>query len=369
MLKKAFATAALLAGIGLGQAWSEVKLDTLIWADYSKTWNATNFTTTNVVTEAGGQFYISRVYVNLRGDIGKDPFGGSLKGRLTLDFAKPSFPVKYAYFDYKLFGLDPLVLSLGLLKVTFGNIGFWEYPIPVKDATEQYSAVKPTASADFGVELSGKALPIKGLTKNLLSYNLQLVNGNGYDTASAIFNASTTTDVSQFAGIGSIFLSPIDGTRIGFSYRTEQALSGVMGMSTNLTKSGMAIVAAASDLNIADMDIPVDFLFQYVQFDQSWQTNGAASTNYSGNVISASLGYGLFDKMLTPFVRYDMVTERAGQTNTATKAYNYNVLMLGLNYKPTKNLAFKPFYSLNLTSGSFQVMLESEIKLGFSIWQ
>lgn len=371
MVKFRTIIAALLL-IAAGQAWSEIKVETLFWADYSHTWIQTNFTSTNVVVENGGQFYIGRAYVTLQGDIGKDPFGGSLKGRVTADLTLPATPLKYAYLDYKLFSWDPLVLTFGLLKTQFGNLGFWEYPLPVKDATETYSAVTPTSSADFGVAISGNAFPIEGLTKNLLNYYLQLVNGAGYKT---FYSASTTTDLSQFALLASVYISPFNGTRIGFSYRTEPTIGNTSAsILTNISKNSWAIMASATDLKIADMDIPVDFVFQYIYNENVINTNSFGnpsilSTNVNGNVMTLSLGYGFFDKLITPFVRLDMVNENSAQTNITTKAYNYNILMFGLNYKPAKNMTFKPFYSQNLTTGSIQLMLEGEAKVNFSIWQ
>lgn len=371
MVRFRLVIAALLM-FAASQAWSEVKFEALAWADYSHTWLQTNFTSTNVVVENGGQFYIGRAYLTLQGDIGKDPFGGSLKGRVTLDMSLPATPLKYAYLDYKLFGWDPLVLTLGLLKTQFGNLGFWEYPLPLKDATEMYSAVAPTSSADFGVGLSGSGVPIDGMTKGLLTYYLQLVNGAGYKT---FYTAATTSDLSQFALLASVYLSPIDGTKIGFSYRTEPTIGSQSApILTNSSKNSWAIMASAADLKIGDADIPVDFVFQYIYNENVINTNAfgnpaTLATNLNGSVMTVSLGYGLFDKLLLPYVRLDMVNENSAQTNVATKAYNYSVLMFGLDYKPTKNVTFKPFYSQNLTTGSIQLMLEGEFKVNFSIWQ
>lgn len=372
MVKFKMILAALLV-IAAGQAWSEIKAETLFWADYSHSWIQTNYSATNVVVENGGQFYIGRAYITLQGDIGKDPFGGSLKGRVTLDMVQstPGY-LKYAYLDYKLFGWDPLVITAGLLKTQFGNLGFWEYPLPVKDATETYSAVTPTASADFGVAISGSALPIEGLTKNLVSYYLQFVNGAGYKTA---YSSSSTTDLSQFAVLASIYLSPINGTKIGFSYRTEPTVgSSAASILTNSVKNSWAVMASASELKIGDLELPVDFVFQYIYNENVINTNvyGGSTTlaaNVNGNVLSVSLGFGLFDRLIFPYARFDMVNENTAQTNTATKAYNYNILMFGLDYKPTKNMTLKPFYSQNLTTGSIQLMLECEAKLNFAIWQ
>jgi hypothetical protein len=370
MVKVRLVFAALLL-LAAGQVWSEIKVETLVWADYSHLYTSTNFsvnTNTNMsFIESGGQFSIGRVYFTLQGDIGKDPFGGSLKGRLTLDMTKPATPVKYAYVDYKLMGWDPLVLTLGLLKTQFGNLGNWEYPLPLKDATEQYSAVKPTASADWGFAISGNALPIEGMTKNLLTYYVQIVDGSGYET--------TPTDISQFAILASAYISPIDGTRIGFSYRTEPSVSpNNAALMTNASKNSWAVMASAQDFKIGDMVIPVDFLFQYIYSENVINTNifgGASSlaTNLNGNVLTVSLGFGLFENLFKPYVRYDMVNENTAQTNIYSKAYNYSYLMFGLDYIPTKNMVFKPFYSMNLTTGSFQVMLQGEFKVNFTVWQ
>ena len=207
---------ALLVSLSFAvSAFAEVKLDSLTWLD------ADTVRGTNDSFSAGGPFYIGRQYVNLRGDIGKDFMGNKITGRLTVDFTKPTTPIKYAYFDWNFLKTDQFsaTFSGGLMKSYFGNLPNWEYPIAmVKDLTE--GRIKPSASADFGVMASIKAVPIEGYTKNLISLYAQILNGEGYEK---IYSASTVSNDAYAFQISPV-VTPIDGLNIGATYRTDPYL-------------------------------------------------------------------------------------------------------------------------------------------------
>jgi hypothetical protein len=360
-MKRMFTVIGLVAALAVF-GWSEIKLDTLMWLDYEVQMDSNSMAAaTNV--KSGGAFYIGRVYVNLRGDIGKDPFGNKIKGRLTVDFTK-STPIKYAFFDYSMLSVlgvgDPLVLSAGLLKTYFGNISDWEYPIPVKVSTETYSQIKPTASADAGVSLWGKLLPIEGLTKNLLFYNIQVLNGEGYEK---IWKATDTTNADRLAAILHGAIMPIDGISLGASYRSQAANDKGIG------EDALALFAQARDLKIGDLEIPVDFWFEYMT---QTLTNGKTEKGTNSTLLSFTLGYGLFDKLLTPYVRYDIMTPN---NSTDFSVSNTQVLYAGLNIAlDKKNLFIKPmfdyyFMEAGKSTGKMDIKLEMEYKFGFSVWQ
>jgi hypothetical protein len=357
-------------------AFAELKAESLTWLDVEETID----TNTGLPVDAGGQFYIGREYITLSGDIGKDWFGNSIKGRVTLDPTKSATPIKYAYFDWTILktsysfvhdeetntvNQNSIVLSGGLMKSYFGNLAFWEYPIPVKDATENYS-VKPGASADFGLMLSGKLFPIDGLTSSLFSYYIQMLNGEkGYET---IYSGSFLgTNADAFVGQASAFISPLDGFLIGGSYRAQDYNSV-----TGNNETSYAIVATAKDV----MGIPVDFVAQYIMMNSTNMfgkpgVNGA--NNFNGVVYTVSLGYGLFEGAFTPYIRYD-----AYDQNTASDKTNDSgsLFYIGANIKlDSKNMSIKPLYTMYLTEkdqptgGKFNIKLEFEYKLNFSIWQ
>lgn len=376
-MKKILGIVALLFG-AVAVASAEVKVDMLTWFDY----------TVDAVsngTQTGGQFNISRAYLTLQGDLGKDALGGKIKGRVTLDFAKLQFnqsvvtsvgtngsgtnktstlasiPVKYAYVDYDVLGLKALVFTAGVMKTTFGNIAYWEYPMPVKDITEAYKNVKCSPSADFGIGLSGSLLPIEGLTKNLFQYNLQLVNGDSYEK----FFSISSSDPNIFGGQGSIYILPFDGTRIGFSYRYNETKNNA----TNWKyENAWALMASANNLTIGDIKLPLDFLFQMTGLN-TLNTYPSTNKSVNGGVISASLGYSFLDGLITPYVRFDSVNEDASQTNTSSKLYQYNWIYAGINSRLSKGYDIKAFYGYKLEDHEMQALLQFEGKLSFEIWQ
>ncbi|MEJ5284613.1 MAG: hypothetical protein ACP5Q5_04205 [Brevinematia bacterium] len=353
-----------------GAIYSEVKLDSLIWFD-TEAYVDTN---QNFFVDKGGAFYIGRAYVNLRGDIGKDWFGNKISGRLTVDFTKPSTPIKYGYFDWKF--ADFLVLSGGLVKSEFGYMPYWEYPIPVKEVADLLKRI-PTESADFGMGISGKFLPIEGLTKNLFYYNIQILNGEGYK---ALYSGSTSPANDTFASQYTLVVSPLNGTKIGGTYRMNPRDHSKSIQNLYWVKSdAYTFYAAAKDIKLSDdFKIPVDFLFQYISETTTYdgRTNiSLPSTNYSetGYAICVMLGYTLFD-IVTPYVRFDYIEPNIAENKTNDMD---QILYLGANIKvdPKGNMVIKPLYQYYLMKGNSEknnewlVKLEFEYKIGFSIWQ
>lgn len=359
---------AVLAAMVAVPAFAEVKVEMMTWGDVDKTMT-TNAADTISPNYTGGQARIDRAYFTIKGDIGKDGIGSKIKGRVTIDFSKIQFdstsastksiPMKYAYVDYDFMGLGYAVLSGGLLKTQFGNIANWEYTMPVKDATEAY--IKFTPSADFGFALSGKALPIEGLTKSLLNYSFQLVNGEGYEK---LFKSSSYKS-DLWCGIINLAVSPYKGVSIGGSYRMNNASLTNIG-DYIAHENALAVYAIANDLEIGDIKLPMEFLFQYLSQDKV-TTNTINST-----VMTVSLAYGLLDKVITPFVRYDMIDTdtSAGGTNKIGSDKDYSYFYGGLTIAPTKNFKIKGLYGKKIGGNEDSLLkLELESKLDFSIWQ
>ncbi len=409
-------------------AFSSVTLELQGWADYNQT-ITTNYP--NYPVEDGGAFQISRFYVTVQGDIGKDWFGNGLKARFTFDLAKDQFnkvsaatttttkttvstnsdgtiktnaastststtaltpvpvatPIKFAYIDYAFLtalGLkNEVVFSGGLIKSYFGNIADWQYPIPVKDATEMYGNVKPSASADYGFMFSGKFLSTDDNPNGLVKYYLEVLNGEGYDTL--VVDASDN-QANNLALQGAAYIMPIQGVSVGATYRMNPVVKMLSSSVTNTTTNTQAsydILLAAKNIAIGDLKIPVDFLFQYIGENQSVSLrnadNSVASTNnvWNGSVVSVMLGYGLLDNTVTPYIRYDIVNEndQAQATNVSSAtAVKYSNLFLGLNISPTPNLQIKPFYEVTMAPGAkndgyINFYVQLDYKINFTIWQ
>lgn len=373
--------ALVLVLVAVVSAMAEVKVESLTWFDYSQTMDSN----TTVAVDKGGAFYVPRAYVTIQGDIGKDWFGNGIKTRVTFDFAKSqfessatakSFPIKYAYIDYtvKLNSLitneageevakenASLVFSAGQLKSYFGYIADWSYPIPVKDAVEAYSSIKPTASADFGVMFSGRVMPSDTMKNGLFNWYLQVLNGEGYEKlfsdTSAVSNGAVDNYAAQFTG----FINVLPGVSLGGSYRYEAFNTSFK------TVDAADIMLVAKDIMLGETVIPVDFLFQYITMSTGNATTPAASRVYTtGTVLSAMLGFGLLNSTVTPYVRYDMMDPNV---STAVTNDSRSYLYVGAKINPTKNLAVKPLFAYTMETSDINLKLELEYKIGFSLWQ
>jgi len=352
-------------------AFAEIKVETLAWFDYSV---SADTNSGNGCVDKGGAFYVPRLYLTVQGDVGNDWFSNPIKARFTVDFAKSQFdsttsstksiPIKYAYFDYYLFSAlgmkNEIVLSAGLLKSYFGYIADWSYPIPVKDATEQYSAVKPSASADFGVMLSGKFMSTEDNKDGIFKYYFQVLNSEGYEKLFTENSVQSDNLGLQFSG----FVMPLIGLSIGGTYRS------VNYNTSKQKQDAYAAVVAVKNLRLGEGEtaftIPVDILFQYVGINSVNLTNDVTT---KGSVISTTAGYGFFDNSVTPYVRYDIVNEDDSKTNTDAKLYQYSYLYFGINIKPAKGLTIRPVYGQNMNNNDIMAKIEMEYAVNFSIWQ
>jgi len=351
---------------------SEIKVDSLIWFD-AEAYIDTN---QNQFVDKGGNFYIGRVYVNLRGDIGKDIFGSKIKGRLTIDFSKPSTPIKYAYFDLKLF--DFLTLSAGLMKSEFGYLTYWEYPIPVKSINEISKDLKPSSSADFGVGISGKILPIESVTSNLLYYNIQILNGEGYEK---LYKSDQTPPNDSFASHYSLSIKPIEWLTIGGTFRINpyDYEKSRLNPPFNVYHNALSSYLFVDNISLQELNIPIKLLLEYLLMNNYYNgyqnTNSTIMTNYntSGYAYSFMIGYNLFD-FITPYIRYDIIDPDNSEikTNDMTQ-----ILYLGANIKlgQKESLVIKPLLTYYIMQknkydiNDWIVKLELEYKFGFSIWQ
>ncbi len=397
-MKRIFLALLVCALCGVA-AYSEIKMEDQAWFDYKQT-SSTNIP--NNPVELGGKFQISRFYMTLQEDLGKDWFGNGIKARFTADLVK-STPVKLAYIDYaflQAIGLkNEVVLSAGLIKSYFGNIADWAYPIPAKDATEVdgiygggkiflsnsttvssgktnitpvYNTaltVVPSSSADFGLMLSGKILSSDDNPNGYFKYYLEVLNGGGYSGYGVALNDDAVSNANSLALQVAGYVMPYNGVSAGVTYRIDgTGVAQQAGFATNTTttntKTSYDILVSANNLSFGDLKIPVDFLFQYIgeNFNQSVivpnKTAGVDSisnASWNGSVISVMLGYGFLDNTITPYVRYDIINQHDGDgwTNCGGQyAVQYSQLYLGFNLKPTANLQIKPYFSYIMAPGA-----------------
>jgi hypothetical protein len=304
--------------------------------------------------------------------------------------------------------LQSVVFSAGLMPVYFGNLSFWSYPLPIKDASELYSPVnynyglaglgkngagifgygsstnyaygiKPTASADFGIMLSGKFLPIEGLTSSFISYYIQMLNGGGYKNGIDNNNGAPfingATNENNYAYQGSLFLSPLDGTLIGGTYRYVQ-----YDATENFnTESSYAIILNAKNVLNIPIDLSIEYVDEYVtNTAYSFQPASATSYNgftndFNGVVYSITLGYGFADWTIEPLIRYDYFSPNTITTNGGD--VSSSILYVGASIKlDANNLTMKPLFGYFLTENgapgvNWIVWLEFAYKLNFTIWQ
>lgn len=342
------------------QVFSEVGLETLVRV------NTDAYVDTNrdFFVDKGGAFYVSRAYLTLKGDAGK-AFLGSIKTRLTIDFAKPSTPIKYAYLDWKFY--DFLVFTVGLMKSEFGYLTYWEYPIPVKYISDMKKEIK-FPSADFGVGISGRLFPIEGLTSGLFYYNIQVLNGEGYDQ---LFREDTTPPNDSYASHYTFVVSPISGIKLGGTYRLNPYQYSTNRTQTT-TSAAYSMYIAANNIEISDVKIPLDFILEYLNLSTTTKTPSKEIT-VTGYAFTTSIGYTLFD-LITPYLRFDLI-----EPNTADNQTNDvdQIIYVGMNVKTgaKSNMVIKPLFYYYLMKGNntsandWGVKLEFEYKIGFSIWQ
>ena len=370
-MKRIIFVLSLLAGsIAIG--WSTMSVDTTVQMDNELTITTnTNLANVNTLNNSryGGAFYLYKADVMISGDLAPDMFSNAIKGYLLIaganvandGTAKGLF--KNAYVDWI---IDPaFVYSFGIIKNYFGTYQFGSgLPGALKDVNDQAYNTFNTAinSADFGMMISGKLLPIEGFTKNLLCYNLEVENGEGYKT---VFSG-TSIAADNYAYLANIGVQPVDGLTFGFSYRGEN-----QSWTTSNTTTTFAVYATAKDV----LGLPIDAFVDYTW--QSW-TNVYTSKVIAdqANVLSVSAGYGFFDKKFTPYVRYDVSTPT---TNTAASNQT-SVFYVGANIKPSPQLAIKPLFGYYFQNGVYTankvnypiyndilIRLELEYKMNFKI--
>jgi hypothetical protein len=341
-------------------SWAEMKIDTQVWLD-------SDYGIKNYRLMSGGAFYLGRAYLGVSGDIGKDWFGNPVKGKLTLDFfnAQSGIPIKFAYVDWTVLKLNnergaeftDTVLSAGLLKSCFGNPDY-DYVMPVKPV-EESTTVFVCKTADFGTMVSGKFLPDPDKKDGLVRYYIQMLNGEGYNT---IFNSTQTAKTADFAGQGTLFVSPIPGLSAGGSYR-------YVGYNELTKKKEIAYAATllARDLKFGSGEeatvIPVDAQVEYIAMNSITAT--AKTGSVTANILSVMVGYGFFDKSMYPYARFEYVDPNI---NKLTKCDIDRVYYLGLNVKPTKDLWIKPMISYKQLSRATAVRLELDYKTSYLLW-
>jgi hypothetical protein len=322
------------AAIGLAQAAS-LKVESMTWFNVSKT-----FDTNKVYSETnGGSFNISRQYITVSGTL-----SDAVKARLTLDIVNGLNMLKYAYVDAKI--APEFVITVGLQKTYFGNLPNWEYPLPVKDATEIDSDLSATASADLGIGFSGKLA-------GMLEYHLQILNGEGY-------KGWNTVNDPTYAILADINAMPLEKMlKVGLSVRyADKESKKLYGSTTKLATFG---VDAYADLNISGLGVLVQFI--------SMNNRMYGDTNFiNGNLISGMVSYDIMPE-LSAMVRFDMYDPaiKEGSTND-----NYNAIYVGLGYKPVKGLNIKPMFAYMFgnkygQNPNMMLMLQAEYKFGLEI--
>lgn len=171
-MKKFLVVLSVLFGVAMAANMAgaiEVSVESLTWIDYGFKLNDAFAIT------SGGQFSLGREYLTFKAN-----YDNVVKARVTLDLVNSVSGgldkfVKYAYVDFKV--ADALVVTGGLQKVFFGYLPDWEYPLPVKEYAENN---KLLSSADLGIAFSGVLL------NKMLTYHVQLLNGEGYATWNSI---------------------------------------------------------------------------------------------------------------------------------------------------------------------------------------
>jgi len=333
-MKKLLITLMVFSAIGAAQAAS-LKIESLTWFNIGKTFN------TNAVYSAtnGGSFNIARQYVTISGEL-----SGAVKARLTLDIVNGLNMMKYAYVDAKI--ANELVITFGLQKTYFGNLPLWEYPLPIKDATEIDSDLTATASADLGIAFSGKVA-------GMLEYHLQLLNSEGYKVWNVVNNPT-------YAVIADISAMPLDKLlKVGLSVRyADKESKKIQGLTQNWATFG---VDAYASLNVSGLGV----LFQFISMNNRTY---ADTNNFNGNLISGMVSYDIMPE-LSAMVRFDMYDPaiREGVTND-----NYSGLYVGFGYKPVKGLNIKPmlaymFGNKYKQNPDMMVLLQAEYKFGMEI--
>jgi hypothetical protein len=357
-MKKIFAAFIFL--MFCSAAMAEMRVDTQVWLDG-------NYGINNYMITKGGAFYIGRAYLGVSGDMGKDWFGNPISGKLTLDFfnAESGVPIKYASFDWTLLKITndrgaeftDTVLSAGLIKSAFGNPDY-DYVMPVKPV-EESTSVTICKTADFGAMLSGKFLPDPDKKDGLVRYYIQMLNGEGYNRIFSVTDTSTTYD---FAGQGTVFLSPVTGLSVGGSYR----FVGYDELNKK-RETSYAFTAIARDIKPGSGEqadvIPVDAQLECIAMNSITATAKTGST--TANIFSIMVGYGFFDKTIYPYFRFEYVDPNIKKLSTVDIDRDY---YLGLNVRPDKFLSIKPMIDYKSLSRATEVRLEFDYKTSFLVW-
>ncbi len=302
----------LVLGVSLSHA-VEVKYSSLSWIDYSA-----SFDNAFAMDDSSGAFAIGRLYNTF-----KVSLSDNFKGRVTLDFAKAANPWKYAYVDWKIAG--PLVLTFGLQKTYFGYTPIWEYPLPVKALADR---VKASSSADFGIGIGGK------LAGGKIMYNLQLLNGEGYD--------KTVVLPASYALGANVVINPMEMLSIGLSFRLAEKTQLVP--VPNFVDNALA----------AYVDLTVNKLWFLAEYVGSLPEGGSLESD-----IQITAGY-MLSKMSGIYVNF--FNKYATSTNST------QAITIGANLSPVKGFALKPYAELALDGGLNEIVLgfQTEITFGFT---
>lgn len=266
-------------------------------------------------------FTVSRNYNDL-----KIKWSPALQSRITLDFAKPTTPVKLAYAEWKIF--QPLVLTIGLQKALFGYSPEWKYPLgPVKALADRVGA-SPTA--DFGLGVGGVIID------KVLSYNIQVLNGQGY-------NGDESGVRDEYAAGAHLTLSPVQDIRIGLSFRLAEA--------NRLAVPGKKFQDNAWSLYLDAVRGPLWVLLEYTGI------LGGSGTAAILHHAQGTAGFTASD-FLSFYLSYINQDKAADPGRQA--------LTLAAQFIPLKGLMFKPFASL-VHENVFEAELGIQTEIQFSL--
>lgn len=321
---KKIITALLILGIA-ANAWAAFKLDTTTWFGSSLTVDTNTENKFLGAEEGGGAFYLERGRIDIKGDTAKDIFGNGVSVRLTADLSALPI-VRYAYFDYQF--AREFIVSGGVLPVYFGNINYSYQPLHLLiDTTERFFAIVP--NTDLGFQISGRLFGQSVETEtttnkwDLLNYTVGLVNGEGHKE---LFGAGNK-NIDNYAFYANLGFNVLPGLSLSASLR-YQGISFNAVNSFN-TANDLAYNGLFSAVGV--YGIPVEFLAEYTARSYSSVLGGTNVVNaYTAGV---QLGYGLFDKVLTPYIRYDVYDKNSDESKTND---NGQVLDFGLTFRPVK---------------------------------
>lgn len=323
-MKKIFFIGALVALVLVGNAFGQdakkeygVKIGGQIFARWQ--WNASN-TSTSTPAKDVNAFDVERFYLTAKGDLSEEV---SVNGTIDLYNTGTAnqaamMQAKNAFLDWK-FAPD-FFLRAGLQPQQWVDFEYslWGYRGIDKTALDNAGYI---ATADWGLGLN------YNLPSKLGLVSATLVNGKGFRTVedNRFKDLSVNLNLTPFSGQDGV----LKGLKVGAGY-----YAGNTGEGVGRSRIGFGV------------GLPTDYVrigFMYDMYSDDAKATTGTITATKGNSMSAVaevLGGGFTPdlKQLSLLFKFDAISPNA---DVAT--LDYSKIVLGLVYKPTKNL----YISLN----------------------